>query len=83
MNMEKALWRGKIRLRSLGKPKYWNSVRWLKEDGVKTKAEAREIMFKMATKRVNRTNKHGKKRQGIKAGMKYRMRKQINAVFIN
>lgn len=37
-------WKGKVRKRVLNKPKFWNSVQWLLEEG-KTPKEIKEILY--------------------------------------
>ena len=41
----KIVWENKTRVRILNKPKYWNSVKWLKDEG-KTIEQTRKIMWK-------------------------------------
>lgn len=72
--MEKVLWRGKMRTRIKGKPKYYNSVRWLKQEG-KTEKEIRKIMYRMFNQRLNRTGIHGRKRILRRSGMKWHLNK--------
>lgn len=61
---EPILFNGKMRIRELGKPKHYNVVKWMLEDGL-SKEEIRKSLFARKTKSV-RQRLHGiKRRQNI------------------